>query len=81
MMYDGARNRSGSAGEGEPGRASAELVEAGKTGVPSGAGCYDRYGRIPTEWFEGCDRRLVALKRALHRIVSLAGVQEKGEQS
>ena len=82
MMYDGARNRAaGAGGEGGPGRALAELVEAGKTGVLSGAGFYDWSGRAPAEWFEERDRRLVALKRALRRIGSLAGFREQGEDA
>jgi 3-hydroxybutyryl-CoA dehydrogenase len=47
--------------------------------VLSGAGFYDWSSRAPAEWFEERDRRLVALKRALRRIGSLAGFQEKGE--
>ncbi len=82
LMYDAARNRSGGAGgEGGPGRVLAELVEAGKTGVLSGAGFYDWSARPPAEWFEERDRRLVALRRALRRIGSLAGFQEKGEEA
>ncbi len=54
-------------------------MEAGKTGVLSGAGFYDWSARAPAEWFEDRDRRLVELKRALRRIGSLAGFQEKGE--
>jgi len=81
LMHDAARNRSGGAGEGGPGRALAELVEAGKTGVLSGAGFYDWSGRPPAEWFEERDRRLVALKKALRRIGSLAGFQEKGDEA
>ena len=81
LMHDAARNRSGGAGEGGPGRVLAELVEAGKTGVLSGAGFYDWSGRAPGEWFEERDRRLVALKRAMRRIGSLAGFQEKGEEA
>jgi 3-hydroxybutyryl-CoA dehydrogenase len=79
LMYDAARNRSGGAGEGGPGRVLAELVEAGKSGVLSGAGFYDWSGRAPGEWFEERDRRLVALKRAMRRIGSLAGFREQGE--
>lgn len=81
LMYDAARNRSGGAGEGGPGKVLTELVESGKTGVLSGAGFYDWSGRTPAEWFEDRDRRLVELKRALRRIGSLAGFQEKGEQA
>ena len=73
--------RSGGAGEGGPGRALSELVEAGRTGVLGGAGFYDWSGRAPAEWFEERDRRLVALRRALRRIGSLAGFQEKGDES
>lgn len=79
LMYDAARNRSGAAGQGGPGKVLAELVESGKTGVLSGAGFYDWSGHSPAEWFEDRDRRLVELKRALRRIGSLAGFQEKGE--
>ena len=64
-----------------PGRALAELVEAGKTGVLSGAGFYDWSGRAPAEWFEERDRRLVELRRALRRIGSLAGFREEGEEA
>ncbi|MBX6744776.1 MAG: 3-hydroxyacyl-CoA dehydrogenase family protein [Acetobacteraceae bacterium] len=81
LMYDAARNRSGGAGEGGPGKVLTELVESGKTGVLSGAGFYDWSGRTPAEWFEDRDRRLVELKRALRKIGSLAGFQEKGEQA
>lgn len=81
LMYDAARNRSGGAGEGGPGKVLTELVESGKTGVLSGAGFYDWSDRTPAEWFEDRDRRLVELKRALRRIGSLAGFQEKGEQA
>jgi 3-hydroxybutyryl-CoA dehydrogenase len=81
LMYDAARNRSGGAGEGGPGRALTELVESGKTGVLSGAGFYDWSGRSPAEWFEERDRRLVELKRAMRRIGSLAGFQEKGDEA
>ena len=80
LMYDAARNRSGGAGEGGPGRVLAELVEAGRTGVLSGAGFYDWSSRSAAEWFEDRDRRLVELKRAMRRIGSLAGFQEKGEE-
>lgn len=79
LMYDAARNRSGGAGQGGPGKVLAELVESGRTGVLSGAGFYDWSGHTPAEWFEDRDRRLVELKRALRRIGSLAGFQEKGE--
>lgn len=81
LMYDAARNRSGGAGEGGPGRVLTELVEAGKTGVLSGAGFYDWSGHTPAEWFGERDRRLVALKQALRRIGSLAGFQEEGEEA
>ncbi|MDI3308297.1 MAG: 3-hydroxyacyl-CoA dehydrogenase family protein [Acetobacteraceae bacterium] len=81
LMYDAARNRSGGAGEGGPGKVLTELVESGKTGVLSGAGFYDWSDRTPAEWFEDRDRRLVELKRALRKIGSLAGFQEKGEQA
>ena len=81
LMHDAARNRSGGAGEGGPGRALTELVESGKTGVLSGAGFYDWSGRSPAEWFEERDRRLVELKRAMRRIGSLAGFQEKGDEA
>jgi 3-hydroxybutyryl-CoA dehydrogenase len=80
LMYDAARNRSGGAGDGGPGRVLSELVESGKTGVLSGAGFYDWSARSPAEWFEERDRRLVALRRALRRIGTLAGFQEKGEE-
>jgi 3-hydroxybutyryl-CoA dehydrogenase len=79
LMYDAARNRSGGAGEGGPGRVLTEVVEAGRTGVLSGAGFYDWHGRTPAEWFEDRDRRLIELKRAMRRVGSLAGLQEPGE--
>jgi 3-hydroxybutyryl-CoA dehydrogenase len=79
LMYDAARNRSGGAGEGGPGRVLTEVVEAGRTGVLSGAGFYDWHGRTPAEWFEDRDRRLIELKRAMKRVGSLAGFQEPGE--
>ena len=52
---------------------------SGRTGVLSGAGFYDWSGRTPAEWFEDRDRRLVELRRAMRRVGSLAGLQEKGE--
>jgi 3-hydroxybutyryl-CoA dehydrogenase len=78
LMYDAARNRSGGAGESGPGGRLTEVVEAGRTGVLSGAGFYDWHGRTPAEWFEDRDRRLIELKRAMRRVGSLAGLQEPG---
>lgn len=49
------------------------LVEAGRTGVMSGAGYYDWGGRDPAALFEERDRRLLALKRALRGIGTMAG--------
>ncbi len=49
------------------------LVEQGRTGVMSGAGYYDWGGRTPAELFEERDRRLLALKRALRQIGTMAG--------
>jgi 3-hydroxybutyryl-CoA dehydrogenase len=44
------------------------LVEAGRTGVMSGAGFFDYDGRTPDELFRARDARLLSLKRHLRRI-------------
>jgi 3-hydroxybutyryl-CoA dehydrogenase len=51
------------------------LIEKGETGVIAGRGFYDWGGRSPAELFEDRDRRLLALKRALRAIGTLAGPQ------
>ena len=53
------------------------LVAGGRSGVMAGAGFYDWAGRNPAELFEARDRKLVALKRALREIGSLAGQQRE----
>ncbi len=74
MMQHAARNRMY-----EPppvtgtSRSLDELIAAGRTGVMSGAGYYDWGGRDPAELFEERDRRLLALKRALRGIGTMAG--------
>ncbi len=53
------------------------LLAEGKTGVMSGAGFYDWGGRDPAALFEERDRRLIALKRALRQIGTMAGMEPK----
>lgn len=49
------------------------LVAAGRTGVLAGAGYYDWPGD-PAALFEARDRRLIALKQAMRRIGTMAGL-------
>ena len=51
------------------------LVEQGRTGVMAGAGFYDWAGQDPAALFEARDRRLLALKRALREIGTMAGLE------
>lgn len=51
------------------------LVAAGKTGVMSGAGFYDWGGKDPATLFEERDRRLLALRKALREIGTMAGLE------
>jgi 3-hydroxybutyryl-CoA dehydrogenase len=55
------------------------LIAEGRTGVMSGAGFYDWGGRDPAALFEERDRRLIALKQALRRIGTMAGMERSGE--
>jgi 3-hydroxybutyryl-CoA dehydrogenase len=55
------------------------LVAAGRTGVMAGAGFYDWGGQDPAALFEARDRRLLALKRALRRIGTMAGAAREKE--
>ena len=50
-------------------------VAAGRTGVMAGAGFYDWHGADPAALFEARDRRLLALKQALRRIGTMAGME------
>lgn len=56
-----------------------ELLEQGRSGVLSGAGFYDWGGRDPAALFEERDRRLLALKRELRRIGTMAGADRDAE--
>jgi 3-hydroxybutyryl-CoA dehydrogenase len=49
------------------------LVAQGDTGVMSGRGYYDWGGRPPAQLFEERDAKLIALKKALRQIGSMAG--------
>lgn len=49
------------------------LVASGRTGVQAGAGHYDWGGAEPAALFEARDQRLLALKRALRQIGTMAG--------
>ncbi|MBR0682366.1 3-hydroxyacyl-CoA dehydrogenase family protein [Roseomonas eburnea] len=51
------------------------LVTAGRTGVMSGAGFYDWGGKDPAALFEERDRRLLALRKALREIGTMAGLE------
>ena len=51
------------------------LVDAGRTGVMSGAGFYDWGGKDPAALFEARDRRLLQLKQALRQIGTMAGME------
>jgi len=51
------------------------LVAEGRTGVMSGAGYYDWGGKDPETLFEERDRRLLALRRALREIGTMAGLE------
>lgn len=50
------------------------LVAAGRTGVLAGAGYYDWPGE-PAKLFEARDKRLIALKRAMRQIGTMAGLE------
>jgi 3-hydroxybutyryl-CoA dehydrogenase len=50
------------------------LVEGGRTGVLAGGGYYDWPGD-PAALFEARDRRLIALKQAMRRIGTMAGLE------
>ncbi|PZW42148.1 3-hydroxybutyryl-CoA dehydrogenase [Humitalea rosea] len=50
----------------------ARLAE-GRSGVRAGGGWYDWSAHTPEEWFQDRDARLLALKRALREIGTLAG--------
>jgi 3-hydroxybutyryl-CoA dehydrogenase len=50
------------------------LVERGRTGVLAGAGYYDWPGD-PAKLFEARDKRLIALKQAMRRIGTMAGLE------
>jgi 3-hydroxybutyryl-CoA dehydrogenase len=52
-----------------------KLITEGKTGVMSGAGFYDWGGKDPATLFEDRDRRLLALRKALREIGTLAGME------
>ncbi|WP_137124928.1 3-hydroxyacyl-CoA dehydrogenase family protein [Roseomonas sp. HF4] len=51
------------------------LVARGRTGVMAGAGFYDWGGKDPETLFEERDRRLLALRRALREIGTMAGLE------
>lgn len=51
------------------------LVGQGRTGVMSGAGFYDWGGKDPATLFEERDRRLLALRKALREIGTMAGLE------
>ena len=51
------------------------LIAEGKTGVMSGAGFYDWGGKDPAALFEERDRRLLALRKALREIGTMAGLE------
>jgi 3-hydroxybutyryl-CoA dehydrogenase len=53
------------------------LLAEGRTGVLAGAGYYDWSGKDPATLFEERDRRLIALKRALREIGTMAGLERK----
>jgi 3-hydroxybutyryl-CoA dehydrogenase len=53
------------------------LVAEGRTGVMAGAGFYDWQGQDPAALFEARDRKLLALKRALRGIGTMAGQGRK----
>lgn len=52
-----------------------KLVAEGKTGVMSGAGFYDWGGKDPAALFEKRDQKLIALKKALRDIGTMAGTE------
>jgi len=51
------------------------LIDAGRTGVMSGAGYYDWGGKDAATLFEERDRRLLALRKALREIGTMAGLE------
>lgn len=76
MMQNALRNRMY---EPPPVRGKSEaldkLVAEGKTGVMAGAGFYDWGGKDPAALFEQRDAKLIALKRALRDIGTMAGTE------
>ena len=52
-----------------------KLVADGRTGVMAGAGFYDWGGKDPATLFEERDRKLIALKAALKKIGTMAGLE------
>jgi 3-hydroxybutyryl-CoA dehydrogenase len=76
MMQDALRNRMYTPPELRGRSESLDLlVAAGRTGVMAGSGFYDWKGRDPAALFEERDRRLLALKRALRQIGTMAGME------
>jgi 3-hydroxybutyryl-CoA dehydrogenase len=76
MMQDALRNRMYTPPELRGRSESLDAqVAAGRTGVMAGAGFYDWKGRDPAQLFEERDRRLLALKRALREIGTMAGME------
>jgi 3-hydroxybutyryl-CoA dehydrogenase len=75
LMQALARNKSY---EAPPARESSpaldRLIAEGRTGVLAGAGYYDWPGD-PAKLFEARDRRLIALKRAMREIGTMAGLE------
>lgn len=78
MMQDALRNKMYTPPEvrGQSGALDA-AVAAGRTGVMAGAGFYDWRGADPAALFEARDRRLLALKQALRRIGTMAGMERE----
>lgn len=78
MMQDALRNKMYTPPE-VRGQSDAldAAVAAGRTGVMAGAGFYDWKGADPAALFEARDRRLLALKQALRRIGTMAGMERE----
>jgi 3-hydroxybutyryl-CoA dehydrogenase len=78
MMQDALRNKMYTPPE-VRGKSDAldAAVAAGRTGVMAGAGFYDWKGADPAALFEARDRRLLALKQALRRIGTMAGMERE----
>lgn len=78
MMQDALRNKMYTPPE-VRGQSDAldAAVGAGRTGVMAGAGFYDWKGADPAALFEARDRRLLALKQALRRIGTMAGMERE----